>query len=223
MRYLLILLILAPLASAAPILHSLPGASHSIFLDFDGRWTNSWEPTPRPAYEHPELIPQVFAYVASAFAPFDVDVTTDYDGREQARALVGGNNPAGTGSTGDANQGLYTYPPLATCWVYSELMPDPRDVADIIAHELGHVYGLWHQSLYADGVKIAEYAPGVIMGNPLGYSDARWTAGLNSNGVWQDDAVVLGHTLGLVSLAVVGLAFLLIIRRTRCQSQGEAL
>jgi hypothetical protein len=85
-------------------LHSLPGSTHTIFLDFDGgdvsnTWWNSgsaYNPNPMPAryytgftldgdpgtFTSAELayIQEVWRIVAEKYAPFDVDVTTQDPG-----------------------------------------------------------------------------------------------------------------------------------------------
>src|SRR5690606_5898140 len=68
---------------AIPILHSLPRAAATIYLDFDGEVVegHAWEGGARivaPAYNLPagEII-DMWRRVAEDFAPFEVNVTTD--------------------------------------------------------------------------------------------------------------------------------------------------
>lgn len=71
---------------AIPALHSLPGASKSLFLDFDGDFQPVWnrtdsgqtylEVTARPPNLSEADIRKVWETVAEDFAPFKVDVTT---------------------------------------------------------------------------------------------------------------------------------------------------
>jgi hypothetical protein len=77
-------------------LHSRPGSSRTIFLDFDGAtvsgtWWNTYQGLPNGTHAafsldsdrstfsatERELIQEVWARVAEDFAPFDVDVTTE--------------------------------------------------------------------------------------------------------------------------------------------------
>lgn len=111
------------------LLHSRPGATKRIYLDFDGHttvgtWWNSGRTTPivTPAYDTDgkagfsslELaaIQQIWARVAEDFAPFDVDVTTQApplgdivnsggtDSRWGTRVAIGGSAMDWLGSQG---------------------------------------------------------------------------------------------------------------------------
>ena len=91
----------APAAAPFPLeetftLHSRPGASRVIYLDFDGHvttgtaWNTSVDPIVSPAYTRDtdpefsdlelEYIQDMWRQVAEDYAPFDVDVTTEDPG-----------------------------------------------------------------------------------------------------------------------------------------------
>jgi hypothetical protein len=220
----LLALILALPAFGAPtyVYHSRPGAAHKFLVDFYGQYTDAFRvTTPRPAYDQPDLIPQAIALVAKAFAPFDVDVTTEYAPNDFMQVLVGGSNPNGSASTGQADSGVYNSMiqpdgshPNATGWVYpNQLIPgDPVRLAQAICHEAGHIPGNLHQSDWVNGVLVNEYRAGVLMGNPYGYPFEEphlWSTGLNSQGRFQDDAAVIGGVLGYATpVGEPGLALL---------------
>jgi len=89
-------------------LHSLPGADHVIYLDFDGHTTsgtdwnniyNAGKPIVSPPYDRdgrPEFsdaelaeIEHIWQRVSEDFAPFNVDVTTEDPGLERLRKTIG--------------------------------------------------------------------------------------------------------------------------------------
>jgi hypothetical protein len=90
-------------------LHSRPGSPNIIYLDFDGHdaWNTAWFPkgvihTPPysldedPAFSEKELryIVSIWRSVSEDYAPFDVDVTTEYPGSED---LLGNRDGSGRG------------------------------------------------------------------------------------------------------------------------------
>lgn len=195
-----LLLLLALPARAAPVLNSRLGSPNTLYLDFDGELATtigSFAVGPVPAYESQASIPFVFDWVANAFKPFDVDVTT-VDRPASHKVIIGGNGSAlgySYGPTGSTPGGG------TTGYVFSLVMANnPLFVAEMVAHEAGHTYGLDHQSLWVNGVPVSQYNPGdgtrsPIMGNPFN-GDAQWWIGLNEAGVPQDDVKLLTGWLG---------------------------
>jgi hypothetical protein len=212
-----------PLLADEPyVFHSRPGAKFKFLVDFYGRYTDAVDvKVPRPVYDQPELIPQAMKLVALAFAPFDVDVTTEIAPDDFMQVLVGGGNPNGSGSTGQADCGVYNAiitpqggHPYATGWVYpNQLTPgDPVKLAQSICHEAGHIPGNYHQSVWQNGVLVDEYRPGVLMGNPFGYPfepPYLWSTGINSQNHFQDDAALMGGVFGYAPAGEPGMALCL--------------
>jgi hypothetical protein len=105
------------LALVVPALHSLPGASKDIFLDFDGNPAFNWDgtivhgagpdTTPIPAFTmdadannfsalEVTTIQNIWAIAAEKFSPFNIDVTTQDPGNRTdgvtIQSIIGGSN-----------------------------------------------------------------------------------------------------------------------------------
>ncbi len=98
--------------------------------------------------------------------------------------------------------GLYSNQ-LNDGFVFADVFPNIRakyrDIASIIAHESGHMIGLYHQSEYdANCVKVNEYRPGTIMGNPFYPYQNKWYIGPSNRGctIIQNDTANLTTLLG---------------------------
>lgn len=215
-------------------LHSKSNATKKIYLDFDGHtltgnaWTASYNGGTNiiaPAWskdtnstvfntEEQTIIQQVWLRVAEDFAPFDVDVTTEYPGEaaltranagDQAygiRALIspissyignyGGIAYVGVfDSVGDYNKPALIFP--------EKLNHSEKSIAEAISHEVGHTLGLSHDgtttpsnSYYAGH---NNWAP--IMG--VGYSKpiVQWSRGeyANANNTENDLSVIQANGL----------------------------
>lgn len=195
----------------------------------------------------------IWTTVSQAFAPYDLNVTTVDPGqwdligagagmttlppRHQQRIVIGGSGSwTGTSEGGIAFVGSFYQTNLPdTAYVFPGMLSngDPSDTADDTVHEAGHAFGLQHQSLWSGGVKISEYNPGTAtvapwMGVAFG-KQGEWWVGLNTNGVMQDDAAILSHTIGPAvavpeppSLPILaGAGMLLIFRRRRHLFQSD--
>jgi hypothetical protein len=92
-----------------------------------------------------------------------------------------------------------------TAWVFSKNLGEglPKFVGEGAAHESGHNFGLYHQSVYSGEDKLDEYRGGRDKANPdavapiMGFSyyadRGTWWAGQNSNSAFdfQDDLDIL--------------------------------
>jgi len=223
---------LSPL-TAIPSLNSDPGAPNTLYLDFHGEPAQQWgfysvpatpaydidgDPTTFSAQELAN-IQQIWAAVAEAYSPFNVNVTTVDPGNwnltgsasnnHQLRDVIGGSGSwTGVYEGGVAEIGSFYTPGIPnTSYVFSDNLGDgtPLYTADDAVHEAGHGFGLQHQSVYSGTTKISEYNTGngstaPFMGNPLTFGiRATWWDGQSSLGynVIQDDVAVLTNTLGL--------------------------
>ena len=165
------------------LLHSRPGADHTIYLDFDGNTTSgtSWnsayqvDPIVSPPYDisgDPESwssselsrIAAVWDRVAEDFSPFDVDVTTQEPDVEALRRTSGADGQWGT-------RIVVTDDTFAGCGcgghAYIGSFDDPTDepvfvynsslvgVAEASSHEVGHALLLAH-----DGTSSSSYYTG---------------------------------------------------------------
>ena len=163
-------------------LHSNPGASKVIYLDFDGHTTTgtAWntstgiDPMVTPAYdfdgdpsgfsdEELQRIQAVWDVVAEDYIPFDVDVTTEDPGLEALRNTGGtdtewgvrvviGPDQMSTGAGGIAYIGSFDWDSDTPCFVFNV---GEKGVAEAASHEVGHTLGLSH-----DGDSTQGYYPG---------------------------------------------------------------
>lgn len=172
-----------------PALHSNPGASASLFLDFDGHFEPVWgayTDLTTPVYDvdgddttfsDGELanIDAIWARVAEDFAPFNVDVTTvepavlaegvpiDDANGVAMRVAIGGSwqDWFGSSAGGVAYIDVFTNSIANVVYAFSDNLGSAKNIAEVSSHEAGHGLGLSHQSVYdANGVKTAEYNPG---------------------------------------------------------------
>jgi hypothetical protein len=164
-------------AEPFPKLHSDPGQTNKIYLDFDGGTyragfdsaennTSSIISGTRniSAYSGgAESIYRVWQRVAEDWAPFNVDVTTERPLQMTPGILVSvGGTPAQAGFSSEVGGvapwggGASIYFPAKIVFVFSaKFGNDEAEVADTISHEAGHIFGLDH-----DGLGASEYYGG---------------------------------------------------------------
>lgn len=223
---------IAPLSQTF-LLHSRPGATKLIYLDFDGytlsgdAWTTNnnggtnivappWDTDGNPAsFSSGEqtAIQQIWLRVAEDYAPFDVDVTTEYPGEAAltranngdsqygTRALISAigsyfGNPGGIAYVGVFDDvGDYYKPAL----IFPEnLANNEKYIAEAVSHEVGHNLGLSHDGItggpaYYTGQ--GNWAP--IMG--VGYYEpiSQWSKGeyAGANNTEDDLAIITSYGL----------------------------
>jgi hypothetical protein len=230
----------AAAAGAAPfaledtfLLHSRPGVSKVIYLDFDGHvmsgtaWNagyNSGLDINCPAFDFEggpgvftdnerARIQLIWARVAEDYAPFDVDVTTEYPGEAALtrssssdsnygmRVLISPissyfGNYGGIAYVGAFNDvGDYYKPAL----VFPEnLGPNgEKYVAEAASHENGHTVGLSHDGTTTGTTYYAGHGSGdtgwaPIMGNGYYKNVTQWSKGeyANANNTQDDLAII---------------------------------
>ncbi len=158
-----------------PVHNSLSGAPATLYLDFVGDNTATWDsysPGVTPAYDvdgntgsfSPQEIAninEIWSRVAEKYSPFDINVTTvdpgSYNDYLAYRVVIGGNGSwlgviAGGVSPriGLSNNGAFVTSEPNTSYVFPANLDngDPKIVAEATAHEAGHGFGLQHQSVY---------------------------------------------------------------------------
>lgn len=190
-------------------LHSDPTASRIIYLDFDGHTTKgtSWNTSTMgasfysPAYDtdgnatsfnRAELnsIQQIWQRVASDFAPFDVNVTTqapplDWLSRSSStdtnygiRVVITSYGPYSSSAGGVAFVGTFTANSDTPAFVYNRAV---TGAAEAISHEVGHTLGLSHDGrstrTYYAGHGSGETSWAPIMGSSYNRSVTTWDIG----------------------------------------------
>ena len=180
------------MSGTVPILHSKPGATQSIYLDFDGylfvgawpwganRVTPAYSRDSDPDFSASEIadITTIWKRVSEDFAPFNIDVTTEepasFGSKVAQRVAIGGSYSDWYGSSagGVAYLCTFTWSGDIPTYVFENNLGngDPRYTAEAISHEVGHTLCLYHQSTYdANGNKTAEYDAGSGSG-PTGWA-----------------------------------------------------
>jgi hypothetical protein len=186
-------------ANGIPMLSSNPAAAAKVYLDFDGHFEAAWgsySNVTTPAWSldgdlnsfnstEAAAIRDIWKRVAEDFAPFNLDVTTiepsSFANREGLRVSIGGSGGWTNQSvTGFAYANTWTNSIVNTVYVFpGRLSNSSKSIAEVSSHEVGHAFGLYHQSTYSStGAKLQEYNTGSgewapIMGN--GNSKARTT------------------------------------------------
>ncbi len=184
-------------ANGMPQLDSLPGAHTAVFLDFDGdtasgttAYDEDGDPTTFNAAEQAHIV-EAWRQLSAYFAMFDTDVTTVPPSVPFAWDVIG-NNISG----GYSYVGVF---PNSSVESFNN-SGDARTRESGLAHEVGHNFGLWHQSDYsALGVKTNEYSSGFdslhgpIMGVDYAQSVHKWFIGHPSNSATalQDDLAII--------------------------------
>jgi hypothetical protein len=206
--------------SSVPQLHSLLGATASIYLDFNGHFEAVWGgfkniTTPvfdqdgdRTAFSAAELatITEVWQRVSEDFAPFRIDVTTvdpgNFANGRGLRVAIGGDSKwLGSSAGGVAYVDSFTNSIVNTVYAFSDNLGRGygKYVAEAASHESGHAFGLQHQSTYSRTRKTAEYNPGTsalapIMGNSYSAQRSTWWYGqTTSSRTYQDDMAVISR------------------------------
>ncbi len=195
-----------------PAYNSNPGASATIYLDFDGQkvegtsWNTKGPILCSSSNLNETQINEIFNRVAEDFRPFDLNVTTD-----SARFLSAPSTKKiriiltttyeWYGPTGGVSfLGSFTWGDNTPAFVFTSLLNyNTKYIAEASAHEAGHTLSLRHQSTYSlNCIKTAEYNPGAGIGEiawapimGVGYykNFTLWNNGNNPQGctIYQDD------------------------------------
>jgi len=177
------------------LLHSNPGATKRIFMDFDGHTTTgtAWlggATIVTPAYDidnNPssfsatELanIREIWERVSEDFLPFNVDVTTEDPGIEALRkvgssdaewgirAVIGQNTAPAPGAGGVAYLNSFSWNTDTPCFIFPASLGNNSNVIGVAtSHEVGHSLGLYHDG-YASGSYYGGHGTGATSWGPL--------------------------------------------------------
>ncbi len=147
------------------LLHSNPGASKVIHIDFDGHGGDpAYDFDGNPgSFSDAELaeIQRTWEQVSEDFLPFDVDVTTEDPGDAALRRTSAGDQYYGQRVVisafdndigGWAYIGSFNWDYDQPCYVYTNgVGTGYKNVAEVISHEVGHTLGLYHDGRYIPG------------------------------------------------------------------------
>jgi autotransporter-associated beta strand protein len=192
-----------PVASGAaaglPALHSLPGAPTSIYLDFDGHaalgaYDTDGDPTSFSAVEA-AVIAEAHRQTSVFYAMFDVNVTTVKPTGPTAWIVISNDITGG-------KSGVGVFPNSEPKSWISSGSAESRVTG--IVHEIGHNFGLYHQSDYdVDGNLTSEYSNGLdslhgaLMGVDYRRDVQKWFIGHpnTSPSALQDDVAVISSVI----------------------------
>jgi len=190
----------AAAANGLPNLHSLPGAPTAIYLDFDGDGSTfgAYDVDGNPAtFNSAEAasITETHRQTAAYFAMFDVNVTTVKPTVPYAWIVISNDKIGGSSYVG-------VFPnSKPESWVSSSTA---ESRVSGVAHEIGHNFGLLHQSDYdLSGNLTSEYSNGTddlhgaLMGVDYRRDVHKWTLGhpSNSASALQDDIAVIASVI----------------------------
>ena len=202
-------------------LHSNPGATKIVYLDFDGHsvpWGGSmyvypawnWEGSPETLSDDELTIIQlVWWSVSEDFMPFDIDITTE---RPDIEALKNtGNGDTEWGVRAVINHLSYDY-----SWAYSGTFSSAYDdelfawsgnfsdiyetwlwTADSVSHEVGHTLGLADDGTVTGPSYYRGHGTGDVAWSPImgwtNYGLSQWDRGdyPDSNTVGEDDLAII--------------------------------
>jgi hypothetical protein len=200
------------------LLHSNPGATKRIYLDFNGHYGLE----PKAAYYEPfnfegsgttfsnaerTVIQQAWQSASEDFLPFNVDVTTEDPGVEALRKTGGGDTEWGIRAVVSASNWDYSWGYIGSfnwdtdyeCQIY------PGDnswiwIADSISHEVGHSLGLDEDGQKpGDGTYYEGHGSGATYWSPImgwtkmtvPYGVSQWSKGEYKNATNKEDDLAI--------------------------------
>lgn len=202
----LLMLLMATLFSfkafSVPKLNSLPGATATIFLDFDGHtvigtfWNNGAPINCAASGMTDSQITEVFNRVAEDYRPFVINITTDSTVylaaplNQRMRVIITPSNAWCPGVGGVSYLGSFTWGDDTPAFVFCNTLGNsPKMVGECCSHESGHTVGLAHQAKYDigdclnptqpynNGVGGGEIGWAPIMGNSYYRNMSNWNNG----------------------------------------------
>lgn len=168
-----------------PILNSDANITNKVvYLDFDGQtvsgtlWDSGNTINAAASGMSAANIILIFKRVSEDYRPFDVNITTDVTRFNNApvssrmRVIITPTSAWYPSAGGVAYVGSFAWGgnPGTPCWVFeNQLSYSAKNIAEAVAHEVGHTMTLRHQSTYiyppaTTCSKTAEYHPGLGSG-----------------------------------------------------------
>lgn len=199
-----------------PALNSLPGAPVTLYLDFDGHvessnWNNGNTFT-TPAFtvdndplnfdaEELRRIEEIWYRMSEDYAPWSINVTTvepaTINDFESIRVVFGGDGGwSNTGAYGLAFLNSFSNSASNSVFVFTAIDPWPKNAAVAGSHEVGHAFGLNHQStdVNTNDYRSGDNRLGPIMGTPYAGLRDTWDNGPSFGaGGLQDDMALISR------------------------------
>ncbi len=183
-----------------PGLSSLPTASATIYLDFNGEnincayWNGGTPFTCAPANMTDDQIIEVFNRVAEDYRPFNINITTEESKflaaplSKRIRVVITPTSSWFGAAGGVSFIGSFKWGDDTPAFVFSDRLGNrTKLVAECCSHESGHTVGLSHQSkydgsctltsTYNDGIGAGETSWAPIMGNSYYRNMSGWNNG----------------------------------------------
>lgn len=156
--------------SNIPAMSSLPSATATIFLDFDGHrvsaavWNGGVPFNCAPSGLTEAQVIEIYQRVSEDYRPFNINITTDSlkflsaPLTQRVRVIVTPTSAWKPGVGGIAYIGSFTWGDDTPAFVFSDrLGPNsPKYIAECCTHESGHTLGLSHQSTYDNSCNLVE-------------------------------------------------------------------
>jgi hypothetical protein len=179
-----------------------------ILLDFDGHYvsSSSWgniECNPSGLDSVSAL--EVFNKVSSLYFPWQVIVTVDTNiynlanPSRRVRCILTTSYEWFGQSGGVAFVNSFTFG--EPCFVFTSCLGfNIKYIKEAACHEIGHTIGLYHQSLWSEGVKLSEYDFGCcgsapVMGCAYYQDSSKFVTGLDSWGRVQNDTLKISSVI----------------------------
>lgn len=182
-----------------------------IFLDFDGdtvrntSWNTSGDIICEPSGLSTEQMTEILNKVSIAYGAWDVSVTTSevaYNLASRKTKLILTTSWEWYGQSGGvAFLGSMLFNNNTPCFVFTSLLGyNTKYIKEASCHEIGHTIGLYHQSIWENGLKISEYNYGCcgfapIMGVAYYQLESGWITGYNSFGAIQNDTLKISSVI----------------------------
>ena len=217
----LLLLMSCNLLAQLPKLNSLPAATATMFLDFDGQTVNSyaWNNGSRLICAASGMssaqVTEIFQRVSEDYRPFNINITTDSTKflsapvNRRIRMIVTPTSAWYPGVGGVSYIGSFTWGDDTPGFIFTDrLLNFPKYIAECCSHEGGHTVGLSHQSSwdnncnltdqYSQGTGIGEIGWAPVMGNSYYRNMTGWNDGPTPYGCsnTQDNLTIITTTNG---------------------------
>lgn len=157
-----------PPPATPPLLSSRPSSENVLYLDFDGetvtstRWntvfTGGTSIVAAPADLSESLMTGAWNHIASDYAVWDVNVTTDraaYDAADPDKRMMCIYTPTeewyGDDAGGVAWLNSFGVEGDKVCWAFTSSFGSGKGLGEVGSHEFGHTLGLRHDGHTGDG------------------------------------------------------------------------